>query len=1121
MSRKLTSLLFVVMLVLPLSALPADSKLDLDASLRLAQDYGFAEESMTGRSTGGMQGATSLGSYSADGNSPGYIIGRSYCDRPAWYHGRHMVDWRGPHPQVHFVYEAQLLPDDDPSIAAQWMDYTAFDPTTAPNGVFNSTIMMHPYPLSHTARYPQLDVDETGHALLAGAGMNPSDIQYQPEIYWDVAGPGAYGSFLVDTIPQALTADPDLSTGYPMIEYSEYEGSWVTHVLALDFTTPNQLCYYRRVGGNPTIGGWSMTSITDDRAGHRTIVVSRATGARADRVAVVWVQDQPGSDLSNVVYKESLDGGLTWPALGTETGILDFSETGTYYMAWCELDAMYDTDGYLHIVFPTMECVDGASQGIDPARLYHWTDRVAGPNAGGTLSLIAIADFNGLNPMCGRAGMNVANLAKGAISECNGRLYVVWQQFGDVAAGDTTDCPVDNEWQGGYNADLYLSVSLGLNGNLWDQGRNLTNSHNPDCDSTTANNCDHDNYHSLARYGMNGQDATLGDLYWGAVPEAFQVRDALESGYPTDGWYIDVQFLDDLYPEVFQWMDEGIWSYNPIKWFRLPCVDPVIEPAIFCGQPDFLAPTDWVKIGTPHVIEDVGIENIGNDDLTVDSVTVDVTTGQDAWISFSGIPTLVGSGGVEYFDVTLNPSGVVTTQELLVADVVIYSDDPDDESFVAFSINTVIADTVVQVTWDTIQTSYGFALTVANQGSAGASGEGRVNMDFVYVDDSGPECDTTQDVYLYDLSPVIMYDGSGDAGSYSWGPFWSSVGPRAHNFVPVHDGDEAQLVTTDDYQEYGSNTFVTCDSVLGCTKRWYAPSGDVSFMIEKWEIYSYRGASVTGARFGEWIDWDVPSGSDAGGNEGGVVVSSGHVDYAYQQGIVNPAPDTPPCLSEDLRFGASGLLGYYFTSERETEPEANHTGLYGGFVNLDDDLFETGTDNFIVDSMWSWLNREVMQANNSADDDQQVLLSYGSFDIIPDDTLCIWTVHVSVYDGDEYALQEKIDAAETWYYDNFVKAGCCGQFADEKWPLGYSGNANCSDDGKRTLSDISRMIDFLYISKQPLCCYAAGNTNGSLDYNDQTGEYDCKITLSDISKLIDALYISKQLAAECNSICER
>ncbi len=84
--------------------------------------------------------------------------------------------------------------------------------------------------------------------------------------------------------------------------------------------------------------------------------------------------------------------------------------------------------------------------------------------------------------------------------------------------------------------------------------------------------------------------------------------------------------------------------------------------------------------------------------------------------------------------------------------------------------------------------------------------------------------------------------------------------------------------------------------------------------------------------------------------------------------------------------------------------------------------------------------------------------------------------------------------------------GCCGQYTD-----GITGNANCSSDGKLTLSDITRLIDRVYISTDPLCCEATGNTNGSAD---------CKITLSDITVLIDAVYISQASPADCTLECE-
>ncbi len=78
---------------------------------------------------------------------------------------------------------------------------------------------------------------------------------------------------------------------------------------------------------------------------------------------------------------------------------------------------------------------------------------------------------------------------------------------------------------------------------------------------------------------------------------------------------------------------------------------------------------------------------------------------------------------------------------------------------------------------------------------------------------------------------------------------------------------------------------------------------------------------------------------------------------------------------------------------------------------------------------------------------------------------------------------------------------CCGQYY-----AGFTGNCNCSTDGKITLGDITVLIDRVYISKEPLCCEENANVNGSVDG---------KLTLSDITNLIDHVYISHGPTAAC------
>ena len=67
--------------------------------------------------------------------------------------------------------------------------------------------------------------------------------------------------------------------------------------------------------------------------------------------------------------------------------------------------------------------------------------------------------------------------------------------------------------------------------------------------------------------------------------------------------------------------------------------------------------------------------------------------------------------------------------------------------------------------------------------------------------------------------------------------------------------------------------------------------------------------------------------------------------------------------------------------------------------------------------------------------------------------------------------------------------GCC---------VGTTGNADCSELEEPDISDITRMIDYLYLSHIPLCCPEEADVNVS------GGEPD----ISDITRLIDYLYIT-------------
>lgn len=71
--------------------------------------------------------------------------------------------------------------------------------------------------------------------------------------------------------------------------------------------------------------------------------------------------------------------------------------------------------------------------------------------------------------------------------------------------------------------------------------------------------------------------------------------------------------------------------------------------------------------------------------------------------------------------------------------------------------------------------------------------------------------------------------------------------------------------------------------------------------------------------------------------------------------------------------------------------------------------------------------------------------------------------------------------------------------------IGYTGNVDCSEVEEPDISDITRLIDYLYISNEPLCCLAEADVDVSGGLPD----------ISDITRLIDYLYLSHTPLPDC------
>jgi len=114
---------------------------------------------------------------------------------------------------------------------------------------------------------------------------------------------------------------------------------------------------------------------------------------------------------------------------------------------------------------------------------------------------------------------------------------------------------------------------------------------------------------------------------------------------------------------------------------------------------------------------------------------------------------------------------------------------------------------------------------------------------------------------------------------------------------------------------------------------------------------------------------------------------------------------------------------------------------------------------------------------------------------IPDESDCaLWPVTMTI------GVEDTRDSSLCEVYFYVIADDCCE---------GYRGDANCSGDDNPDISDITRLIDYLYLSSSmPLCCPEEADANGS------GGDPD----ISDITALIDFLYLSHTPLAMCEAV---
>jgi hypothetical protein len=322
--------------------------------------------------------------------------------------------------------------------------------------------------------YVTLDANniDAANSWAVPAAHENDDGVYSAKAYWDYTPGGAvFGVFSPDwpTDRYGWVQNTGTGTGneniWPKIEWDIDGAEEVLHMVTAEsgggLGDPQSYSYYRRVGPyGQGAGTWSSQRLIDTSM---SINVTVTSSPISDKVAIVW--DAPADYYrdqgplveyatqydNDVWFAIATDNGAAWtsvtpgPSIGhtvdlglhggynanTGGNLTDCDSTSSY-KAYCDMSALWYIDAlnddYLQIAW-----VSRRWDGSDPANItlyrrqgaiFHWNQKTD------IIRTVVKADWDtgGANCVAYAWGTDVAKLA---ISECDGKMYMSYTQFGD------------------------------------------------------------------------------------------------------------------------------------------------------------------------------------------------------------------------------------------------------------------------------------------------------------------------------------------------------------------------------------------------------------------------------------------------------------------------------------------------------------------------------------------------------------------------------------------------------------------------------------------------------------------------------------------------------------------
>jgi hypothetical protein len=195
-----------------------------------------------------------------------------------------------------------------------------------------------------------------------------------------------------------------------------------------------------------------------------------------DKVAIVYLLpiddgEDPNQYNNDVCYIESEDG-VTWN-YNSYVNVTNYDYYDTI-RAYTDVDAVYDMDGNLHILWnaPGYYAEDGTIT-VDACYLYHWSDETG-------INMV----YDAWHPSFpGAWNRSASKMSLAICGNAPDVIYALWTHFDDIDVS-----------AGGYsNGELYLASSQD-GGETWTEPDNITDSYSGDC---IAEDCDSDHWSSM------------------------------------------------------------------------------------------------------------------------------------------------------------------------------------------------------------------------------------------------------------------------------------------------------------------------------------------------------------------------------------------------------------------------------------------------------------------------------------------------------------------------------------------------------------------------------------------------------------------------------------------------